>query len=65
MSGKSLTLALPELDGPSAFLLVSFLDRLSAELWVLYGEEIFQEADLRPDSDQINELELRDGDLPF
>ena len=44
MTERFLTAKMPHLDGESALRLIGILDRLVEELWLLYGDEIFQDA---------------------
>ena len=45
MSGPSLQIRLPELDGPRALQLIGILDAIVAELWLHYGQVIVRDAD--------------------
>ncbi len=46
MESKYQSAKMPDLDGPTAFLLISLLDRLVEELWLLYGDEILRDHDV-------------------
>ena len=45
MSGPSLQIRLPELDGPRALQLIGILDAIVAELWLHYGQVIVRDAE--------------------
>lgn len=58
MNHKELIIELPNLDGETAFQLIGILDRIVAELWLAYGDEITQ-------ADQLDEPNDADPMVEF